>query len=152
MDSWCLPTPASRCETGGTGCFDGEASRFTLALKNALAEADSIPMQVYDEIDIGVGGRNGEVIGRKLWRLGSGRQVVCITHLAQIAAFADCHFRVVKAAIGERNTASIHWLNDEARLEELAIMLSSKQYSVRAREVARELMTSADKWKQQFQQ
>ena len=74
----------------------GEISRFMLALKSALAEADTIPVLIFDEIDIGVGGRSGEVIGRKLWTLSRNHQVICVTHLPQIAAFADAHFNVSK--------------------------------------------------------
>ena len=76
-----------------------------LAVKSALAEADTTPVLIFDEIDIGVGGRSGEVIGKKLWKLARNRQVICVTHLPQIAAFADRHYRVSKAVAGEEHRA-----------------------------------------------
>ena len=81
----------------------GELSRFTLALKGALSEADNIPVLIFDEIDIGIGGRSGEIIGKKLSTLAKNHQVVCVTHLPQIAAFADAHFSVHKEALGGSN-------------------------------------------------
>ncbi|GAI08815.1 unnamed protein product, partial [marine sediment metagenome] len=74
----------------------GEISRFMLALKGALSKTDNIPILVFDEIDIGVGGRCGEIIGEKLWTLAQNRQVICVTHLPQIAAFADAHHSIQK--------------------------------------------------------
>jgi DNA repair protein RecN (Recombination protein N) len=73
----------------------GEASRFLLALKSALAEADTVPVLIFDEIDIGVGGRSGEVIGRKLWGLSQRHQVICVTHLRR-SRLCRAHFRVSK--------------------------------------------------------
>jgi len=75
----------------------GEISRFMLALKGALSKTDNIPILVFDEIDIGIGGRCGEIIGEKLWTLAQNRQVICVTHLPQIAAFADTHHSIQKS-------------------------------------------------------
>ncbi|MBN1370294.1 MAG: DNA repair protein RecN [Dehalococcoidaceae bacterium] len=127
----------------------GEISRFTLALKNALAGADAVPTMIFDEIDIGVGGRSGEVIGRKLWSLGRHHQIICITHLPQIAAFADSHFKVCKTSRGNRNTSTIRALNDNERIEELAAMISPRQYSEKSLDVARELSLKASVWKKE---
>ena len=72
----------------------GETSRLMLALKNVLARADAIPTLIFDEIDQGIGGRVGSVVGEKLWQLGRQHQVLCVTHLPQLAAFGDEHYQV----------------------------------------------------------
>lgn len=128
----------------------GEVSRFMLALKSAMAGADMVPVLIFDEIDIGVGGRSGEVIGRKLWRLARNHQVICVTHLPQIAAFADAHFSVSKQTSGERTTSSIECLDEESRLRELAEMIGGTRYTASALDAARELLDKARSWKQQM--
>lgn len=125
----------------------GEISRFTLALKGALSEADNIPVLVFDEIDIGVGGRSGEIIGKKLWSLSRNHQVICVTHLPQIAAFADAHFSVHKVAAGARTLSMLETLQGESRLKELAAMLAGPQYTETSLNDARELVQRADDWK-----
>jgi DNA repair protein RecN (Recombination protein N) len=125
----------------------GEISRFMLALKSALAEADTIPVLIFDEIDIGIGGRSGEVIGRKLWSLSKNHQVICVTHLPQIAAFADAHFHVSKSSAGDRTVSSIETLEGEKRLNELAVMISGPRYSENSLKAARELVGKAERWK-----
>jgi DNA repair protein RecN (Recombination protein N) len=125
----------------------GELSRFTLALKGALSEADHIPVLIFDEIDIGIGGRSGEIIGKKLSSLARNHQVVCVTHLPQIAAFADAHFSVHKELAGARTLSLLESLKDEARLKELAIMLAGDHYTETALTNARELMHKAESWK-----
>ena len=126
----------------------GEISRFTLALKGALSEADDIPVLIFDEIDIGVGGRSGEVIGKKLWALAQNRQVICVTHLPQIAAFADAHHNVHKDGTGTRTLSMLTTLQGESRIEELAVMLAGPQYTETSLNDARELMQKAESWKQ----
>jgi DNA repair protein RecN (Recombination protein N) len=125
----------------------GELSRFTLALKGALSEADHIPVLIFDEIDIGIGGRSGEIIGRKLSSLSRNHQVVCVTHLPQIAAFADAHFNVHKEVSGSRTLSLLEPLEDEARLKELAVMISGRHYSQTSLDNARELRHKAESWK-----
>jgi DNA repair protein RecN (Recombination protein N) len=100
----------------------GETSRLMLALKNVLASADEIPSLIFDEIDQGIGGRVGAVVGEKLWRLGRNHQVFCITHLAQLAAFGDQHFQVEKQIKNGRTLTAVKPLNGEERLLELAQM------------------------------
>ncbi|MGD0794989.1 MAG: DNA repair protein RecN [Dehalococcoidales bacterium] len=124
----------------------GEISRFLLALKSALAEADTIPVLIFDEIDIGIGGRSGEVIGRKLWSLARSHQVICVTHLPQIAAFADAHYNVSKRTAGGRTVSTIEGLEGEARLKELAVMLGGPRYTPSALTAARELIEKAEAW------
>ncbi len=125
----------------------GEVSRFMLALKGALAEADAIPVLIFDEIDIGVGGRSGEIIGKKLWQLGRDRQVICVTHLPQIAAFADAHYHVHKETTGSRTLSKIQALEGESRLNELALMLAGANYTAASLKTASELLNKAQNWK-----
>jgi DNA repair protein RecN (Recombination protein N) len=125
----------------------GEISRFMLALKGALAEADAMPVLIFDEIDIGVGGRSGEVIGKKLYRLSRNHQVICVTHLPQIAAFADAHFSVSKQSMGNRTVSTIEPLQGDSRLNELAVMLAGPRYTDSSLNAARELVQKADIWK-----
>jgi len=125
----------------------GEISRFMLALKSALAEADTIPVLIFDEIDIGIGGRSGEVIGRKLWKLSRHHQVICVTHLPQIAAFADAQYRVSKQSTSGRTVSTIEALQGEARFKELAVMIGGPRYTANALNAARELIERAETWK-----
>ena len=108
--------PLARIASGG------ETSRLMLALKNTLARADQIPSLVFDEIDQGIGGRVGGVVGQKLWNLGRAHQVLCITHLPQLAAFGDQHYRVQKLVKDGRTTSLVKRMEGEERLLELAQM------------------------------
>jgi DNA repair protein RecN (Recombination protein N) len=101
----------------------GETSRLMLALKNVLAKADQIPTLVFDEIDQGIGGRVGMVVGEKLWSLSRQHQVMCITHLPQLAAYGDQHYSVTKAVQDGRTHVEVLPLMDQDRLAELAQML-----------------------------
>jgi len=128
----------------------GEISRFMLALKSALAEADTIPVLIFDEIDIGIGGRSGEVIGRKLWKLARNHQVICVTHLPQIAAFADAQYRVSKKTARDRTVSTIGPLRGEEREKELAMMIGGSSYTESALQAARELIAKAEAWKKEL--
>lgn len=101
----------------------GETSRLMLALKNVLASADHIPTLIFDEIDQGIGGRVGAVVGHKLWKLARQHQVLCVTHLPQLAAFGSQHFHVEKEAREGRTLTLVRHLEGEDRLQELALML-----------------------------
>ena len=101
----------------------GETARLMLALKNVLAKADHTPTLIFDEIDQGIGGRVGAIVGQKLWNLGRGHQVLCITHLAQLAGYGDRHFRVSKVVEQGRTTTTVNKLTGNDRLMELASML-----------------------------
>lgn len=103
----------------------GETSRLMLALKNVLAQADYIPTLIFDEIDQGIGGRVGFIVGEKLWRLARKHQVMCVTHLSQLAAFGDVHFRVSKKIAGERTITGVEMLSGTERILELAQMTGS---------------------------
>jgi DNA repair protein RecN (Recombination protein N) len=126
----------------------GETSRFMLALKGVLSEADNIPVLVFDEIDIGVGGRSAEVIGKKLWTLARHHQTICVTHLPQITAFADAHYRVQKEVSRGRTVSRLEVLEGEARTEEMAAMLAGPQITETSLKNARELMDRAEGWKE----
>ncbi|MFQ5615285.1 MAG: DNA repair protein RecN, partial [Anaerolineales bacterium] len=101
----------------------GETSRLMLALKNVFAQADLTPTLIFDEIDQGIGGRVGAVVGQKLWRLGAAHQVLCITHLPQLAAYGGQHYRVLKLVHEGRTSTKVEALEGEERLVELAQML-----------------------------
>ncbi|MCQ3932871.1 MAG: DNA repair protein RecN [Chloroflexi bacterium] len=109
----------------------GETARAMLALKNVLTNADHTPTLIFDEVDQGIGGRLGIVIGEKLWRLTGSHQVLCVTHLAQVASFADTHFKVSKHVSGNRTVTDIERLYDSARVEEITQMLGSETESAR---------------------
>jgi DNA repair protein RecN (Recombination protein N) len=126
----------------------GELSRFTLALKGVLSESYRIPVVIFDEIDIGIGGRSGDIIGQKLWMLARNRQVVCVTHLPQIAVFADAHFSVYKETLNAQTTSRLENLEPKGQLRELAAMLAGPQYTATAMDNAGELLRKAGAWKQ----
>jgi DNA repair protein RecN (Recombination protein N) len=115
--------PLARIASGG------ETSRLMLALKAVLARADQTPTLIFDEIDQGIGGRVGRTVGAKLWGLtahaGHEHQVLCITHLPQLAGFGDAHFKVEKRVRGERTVTQVRELDENGRLAELAAMLGA---------------------------
>ena len=101
----------------------GETSRLMLALKNVLARADQVPSLIFDEIDQGIGGRVGMVVGQKLWNLARNHQVFCVTHLPQLAVFGDQHYQVQKLVEKGRTLTRVEPLEGEPRLLELSQML-----------------------------
>lgn len=121
----------------------GEAARVMLALKKALIGVDPIPVLIFDEIDAQIGGRLGSVTGNKLKELSVGRQVILITHLPQIASFADTHFKISKKVSGNRAVTSIEKLDHEGSVKELAKMMSGENETGIALTHAKELLDSA---------
>lgn len=119
----------------------GETSRLMLGMKNVLARADHVPTLIFDEIDQGIGGRVGAVVGQKLWRLARLHQVLCITHLPQLAAFGEQHFQVQKRTQDGRTLTLVEDLAGEARLKELAHMLG--ELSEGTLHSAREMLQAA---------
>ena len=105
----------------------GELSRVMLALKNVLAENDAIPTLIFDEVDSGVSGRAAQKVAEKLKRVSDGKQVLCVTHLPQIAALADVHFLITKQVRGERTYTFVTPLNRQGRIEELARIIGGSQ-------------------------
>lgn len=129
--------PLARVASGG------ELSRVLLALKAVLAEVDRVPTYVFDEVDSGVGGAVAEVIGAKLAEVAARHQVVCITHLPQIAAHAAAHYTVTKSRAGERTVSDIRRLSEKDRIEELARMAGGRSVTEQARRHARQLLQAA---------
>jgi DNA repair protein RecN (Recombination protein N) len=127
------PKPLVKVASGG------ETSRLMLAMKTALTSADLIPTLIFDEIDAGIGGRTGSIVGHKLWALAEEHQVFCVTHLPQIACFGGRHLRVTKDIVGERTTSSVQALTPEERIDELAVMLGGALTNA-ARRSAQELL------------
>jgi len=121
----------------------GEKSRFMLALKNVLARADLVPTLIFDEIDQGIGGRVGAIVGEKLWSLSKKHQVMCITHLPQLAAFGKQHFKVDKAFDSGRTITKVESISGENRKKELAQMLGV--VSVGTLQSAQEIVDSVSK-------
>ncbi|MFA9469777.1 MAG: DNA repair protein RecN [Deltaproteobacteria bacterium] len=122
----------------------GELSRAMLAIKRVLAGLGPASLYVFDEVDAGVGGAVAEVIGRKIHEVAQHSQVLCITHLPQISAYADAHYRVHKEVVGKRTKSDIRLLSDKERLEEIARMLGGVTITDQARAAAQELIRGAE--------
>jgi DNA repair protein RecN (Recombination protein N) len=132
------PMPLAQIASGG------ELSRISLAIKRVLAAADDTPTLVFDEIDAGIGGRSADPVGRSLWQLARQHQVVCVTHLPQIAAYADAHFQISKRERDGRTVTEIERLDEAGRLRELALMLAGSDRSEASLAGARELRARAE--------
>jgi DNA repair protein RecN (Recombination protein N) len=135
--------PLARIASGG------ELSRVALAIKQVAAAADDTPVLVFDEVDTGIGGRSADPVGRSLWRLARDHQVLCVTHLPQIAAHADVHYRIAKRERDGRTVTEVVALDREGRTVELAQMLggSGKGTAPTALAQARELLDRAEAWR-----
>jgi DNA repair protein RecN (Recombination protein N) len=107
-----------------------------------------VPTLVFDEVDVGVGGRAGQVVGEKLWSISEQHQVICITHLPQVAAFADAHYAIAKRVSDNRTSTAITQLGLEQRAEEIAAMLDGIPVSEHSRQSAREMLDRAHSHKQ----
>jgi DNA repair protein RecN (Recombination protein N) len=129
--------PLSRIASGG------ELSRAMLAIKCVLADLGPAGMYVFDEVDSGVGGGMAEIIGRKIRSVAQHRQVLCVTHLPQIAVFADHHFKVEKVVRGERTLSTVRRLTRKEQQEEIARMLGGLRITAKTRAAARELLLQA---------
>lgn len=125
----------------------GETARLMLALTSVLASGDATPTLVFDEVDVGVGARSGQVVGEKLWGLTGHHQVLVITHLAQIAAFADTHFNITKAERAGRTVSNVDRLEGTERELEIAAMLDGLPVTPEAAANARQLVQRVETWK-----
>ena len=123
----------------------GELSRIMLAMKRIFAEESSVGTLIFDEVDAGIGGGIAEIVGRKLKEISRQHQVFCITHLPQIACFADSHYRVSKKESGGRTYVEVKELTDEERPEEIARMLGGVRITDKTLEHAREMLKNAKK-------
>lgn len=128
--------PLARVASGG------ELSRTMLALKSVLARADRMPILIFDEVDAGIGGRVASVVAQTLAAASDGRQVLCVTHLAPIAAVADQHLQVTKSVRAGRTRVAVEPLDAGARVEEVARMLGGASITAAARQHARDLLAA----------
>jgi DNA repair protein RecN (Recombination protein N) len=131
------PRPLAKVASGG------ELSRISLALQVATLNATHLPCLIFDEVDAGVGGAVAEMVGRQLRALAVSRQVLCVTHLAQVAAQADRQLRVSKRTKADATQTEVHSLEGTDRIEEVARMLGGAQITARTRDHAREMLESA---------
>jgi DNA repair protein RecN (Recombination protein N) len=136
--------PLTRIASGG------ETSRLMLALKTILTSADATPTLIFDEIDAGISGRSGQIVGEKLWMLTRNHQVICVTHLPQIAAFADTHYNVNKQIFDNRTLTLVNELRPEQRVREIAQIMggSVTDFSMKS---AEEMLARSYLWKENFQ-
>jgi DNA repair protein RecN (Recombination protein N) len=141
------PNPGEPARSLAKIASGGELSRVALAIKRVLAEADSTPTLVFDEVDTGIGGRSADPIGRSLWGLARRHQVLCVTHLPQIAAHADAHYRIVKRERDGRTVTEVERLDREGRIVELAAMLGGGPGEAASLASARELLDRAESWR-----
>ncbi len=138
--------PLARIASGG------ELSRVALAIREVLAAVDDTPTLVFDEIDTGIGGRSAEPVGRSLWALALRHQVLCVTHLPQIAAYADAHFQIAKSERDGRTVTTVTRLDRGGRVHELAAMIGGPdtQHDTAAVASGRELLDRAEGWRGEF--
>ena len=130
------PKPLAKIASGG------ELSRVMLVMKSALMDRDSVGTYIFDEVDTGVGGSTADMVGVKIQRAAGEHQVLCITHLPQIASRSDRHYRVEKLLVQGRTQSTIRPLSEEERVEEIARMLGGARVTSITREAAREMITS----------
>jgi len=121
----------------------GEISRIMLALKNILADIDRIPLLIFDEIDTGVSGRIALAVGKSIQKLESSHQVICITHLPQIASFGNSHYRVEKFEKDGRTFTQIKPLDEDERIEEIAKLIGGEKLSNDMLKSAQQLLREA---------
>ena len=133
------PMPISKVASGG------ELSRMSLAIQVIAADGSKIPTMVFDEVDSGVGGRVAEMVGRRLQELGDKRQVLCVTHLPQVASLAAHHFRISKVSDGKATRTGVSVLGKDERIEELARMLGGVEITQKTIDHAAEMLAGADR-------
>ncbi len=135
--------PLARIASGG------ESARLLLAMKSILSLVDVVPALVFDEVDVGVGGRAGSVVGEKLWAMTNNHQVLCITHLPQVAAFGDAHYTIRKQIEGGRTRSAVTPLAWDGRIDEVAEMLDGVPISEASRQSAKTMLDRAATFKRQ---
>ena len=140
-------TPASRHVRWRGSPPAGSCRASPWPSSSVLAEADETPVLVFDEVDTGIGGRSADPVGRNLWALARRHQVLCVTHLPQIAAHADAHYRIAKRERDGRTITEIEHLDREGRIVELAQMLGGDAGGAATLASARELLDRAEAWR-----
>lgn len=131
------PQPLAKIASGG------ELSRMSLSIQVIASDGSAIPTMVFDEVDSGVGGGVAEMVGRRLQEIGGSRQVLCVTHLPQVASLADQHFRISKVSDGKSTRTGLQVLGNEERVEELARMLGGVEITAKTLEHAAEMLAGA---------
>ncbi len=142
--------PGEPLKSLGNVASGGELSRIMLAIKTVLASRDKIPTMIFDEIDTGISGKTAWKVSEKLGALSAGHQIICITHLPQIAAMADHHFRIAKQAVDNATVTGITRLEDFEVIEELARLLGGEEITDTVRENAKELLCTAAMKKKEY--
>jgi DNA repair protein RecN (Recombination protein N) len=137
------PHPGAEARALGRGASGGELSRVMLAIEVVIAVTDPVPTFIFDEVDAGVGGASASEIGKRLAQLAQNSQVIVVTHLAQVAAFANNHLSVVKDSDGAVTASSVRQLDGDERIAEMARLLSGLPDSESGLAHARELLDLA---------
>jgi DNA repair protein RecN (Recombination protein N) len=137
------PHPGAPPRPVHKGASGGELSRVMLAIEVVFAGADPVPVMVFDEVDAGVGGQTARAVGERLRALGDTRQVLCITHLPQIAALASAHFRIEKSAETDTALTTVEALQGDGVVAELCRMLGAEATDKAARRHAKDLLAAA---------
>jgi DNA repair protein RecN (Recombination protein N) len=139
------PNPGEELKPLAKIASGGEISRIMLGLKSILAKSDQIPTMIFDEVDVGIGGEVADSVGKRLQSLSSNHQIICITHLQQIASFAHHHFKVFKETEKQRTVTKIKELNEKEREKEIARMISGEKISLKhAQEMIKGIGSDAD--------
>lgn len=134
------PNPGEELKPLAKIASGGEISRIMLALKSVLAKSDQIPSMIFDEVDVGIGGEMAEAVGKRMKTLSSTHQIICITHLQQIASQAEHHFKVFKEVLKNRTITKIKLLSKDERIKEIARMMAGKKISDLTLEHAAEMI------------
>ena len=133
------PKPISKIASGG------ELSRIMLAIKNVIAEKEDIPTMIFDEVDTGVSGRAAQKIGVKLRQVSKSRQILCVTHLSQIAVMADNHLLIEKSNINDSTYTRVTRLDEKQRVEEIARILGGEHITQTTLDNAAEQLSGQEK-------
>ena len=144
------PNPGEELKSLAKTASGGESSRLFLALKAVLSQVDTVETMVFDEVDTGIGGRAGFVVGEKLWNISRHHQVLCISHLAQVATFGDSHFAITKRISAERTATQVEPLSQHDRIDEIAAMLDGHPVTDQSRLVARDLIQRSQHLKSHY--
>lgn len=143
MEFYISTNPGEPPKSLGKIASGGELSRIMLSLKNVIAEGDQIGTLIFDEVDTGVSGRAAQKIGRKLKQASGNRQIICVTHLAQVAAFADTHLLIEKKVENDRTFTTVHSLQQQERVQELARIMGGENVTSTVLASAQELISQS---------
>ncbi len=140
VEFYVSPNPGEELKPLAKIASGGEISRIMLALKSVLAKSDQVPSMIFDEVDVGIGGEMAEAVGKRMKALSANHQIICITHLQQIASQADYHFKVYKEVSKNRTITKIKLLSKDERIKEIARMMAGKKISDLTLEHAAEMI------------